>query len=60
MTKKYCVVCGRESDELTGADKRNNLTERDVKLGYCRDCGECVCGFCSHLGVCCDQGEDEI
>lgn len=58
MTEKRCSICGRGSGGLTYDDKRNNLTERDVKLGYCSDCGECVCGFCSHLGVCCEQEEE--
>lgn len=59
MSKKKCSICGRGSGERTYDEKRNNLTERDAKLVYCQNCGAVVCGFCSHLGWCCDQGESE-
>lgn len=49
-----CVICGRRASQnkLTVEDKRNNLTERDIQLGYCSECGEKVCGFCEALQVC--------
>lgn len=57
---KSCYVCGRtdKQNKLTAEDKKNNLHESDVQLTHCQGCGECVCGFCSTLGVCCDS-EDE-
>lgn len=53
--EKKCSICGRDdSGERTHQDKRNGLTESDVQLKHCSDCGECVCGFCNALGVCCE------
>lgn len=51
---KECVVCGRTEfqNKLTADDRRNNLTEEDIQIEYCRKCGECVCGFCADLQVC--------
>ena len=59
---KSCCICGRaaKQNKLTAEDKRNNLHESDVQLTHCRDCGEPVCGFCKHLGVCCDFDDDEL
>lgn len=52
--EKHCEICGRDdSGELTYEDKKRNLTEHDVILTHCSDCGACVCGFCNALGVCC-------
>lgn len=51
---KECVVCGRteKQNKLTSEDKRNNLTQQDIELKHCSECGECVCGFCAALRVC--------
>ena len=54
--QKQCYVCGRQFDqnELTFEDRKNNLHQSDIELIHCRRCGKCVCGFCEHLGVCCE------
>lgn len=51
---KECIVCVRNENQqkLSPEDRRNNLTERDVQLSHCSECGECVCGFCKDLQVC--------
>jgi hypothetical protein len=55
---KVCIVCGNK-DGYTPPPS-SNLTKRDCEVRHCSDCGEPVCGFCEHLGVCCDidEGED--
>jgi hypothetical protein len=52
MSEKHCVICGNK-DGYT-PPPQSNLTERDCQVGHCRNCGKPVCGFCEHLGVCCD------
>lgn len=51
---KICVICGRTENQniLTLEDENNGLTERDMELKHCSECGECVCGFCADLQVC--------
>ncbi|MBA4183034.1 MAG: hypothetical protein H0X49_03375 [Acidobacteria bacterium] len=53
-TPKKCAICGRteKQNQLTAEDEKNGLTERDIEIGYCSKCGECVCGFCADLQVC--------
>jgi len=61
MKNKSCTICGRnDSGELTLDEKRRCLTQRDIVLTHCSNCGACVCGFCNSLAVCCtDYVEDE-
>lgn len=49
-----CKICGRRANQnqLTAEDRRNNLTERDIQLKHCSECGARVCGFCADLQVC--------
>ena len=58
MKRKHCVVCGN-SDGYT-PERNSNLTKADTVVRHCPDCGSPVCGFCDHLGVCCDAAEDEL
>ena len=56
MKTKECIICGNKGGYKPPPN--SNLTERDCQVRHCRDCGLPVCGFCEHLGVCCDIDED--
>lgn len=56
MKEKRCVVCGNKEGYSAPGD---NLTDNDRKIKHCEDCGQPVCGFCSHLGVCCEMVEED-